>query len=270
MEVLIDSPDPRNQAGEILVRGDNLMLGYYKNPEATQAVMQPDGVGEADAGEEGGNVFAQGCAADYYFTAFAAKDGSKLAGDEAEYKLVNKGKFEKVFQGKGLQARKDFVCYNLFEDEGDGEDEGGTYVGKGLGKDGRAGRAGKEMDVTAFVDGVEDFKGKPVHVRHGEHTYYIVGGVNEGELVGGKLRVAPKAAVGYHDAFGGGGCAGGIVEDGEGLGVFDVVVYVGGSQPVGVFAFEAEELVKVGGFIFIIKETDEVKGREEVLINGVP
>ncbi len=43
MEVRIDSADPANEVGEILVRGMNVMLGYYKNPEATQAVMMEGG-----------------------------------------------------------------------------------------------------------------------------------------------------------------------------------------------------------------------------------
>lgn len=43
MEMRIDSGDPENEVGEILVRGMNTMLGYYKNPEATKAVIQPDG-----------------------------------------------------------------------------------------------------------------------------------------------------------------------------------------------------------------------------------
>ena len=43
MEVKIDSPDPYNEVGEIMVRGENVMLGYYKNEKATDDVLDKDG-----------------------------------------------------------------------------------------------------------------------------------------------------------------------------------------------------------------------------------
>lgn len=43
MEIRVDSPDPANVPGVLSVRGDNVMAGYYNNPEATEAVLGPDG-----------------------------------------------------------------------------------------------------------------------------------------------------------------------------------------------------------------------------------
>ena len=43
MEVTIDSTDPLTQTGEILIRGENVMLGYYKNDKATREVLDSEG-----------------------------------------------------------------------------------------------------------------------------------------------------------------------------------------------------------------------------------
>ena len=63
MEVKIDSPDPANVPGEILARGTNVMLGYYKNEEAPRQTIDNEGwyhTGDLGTMDAYGNVFIKG------------------------------------------------------------------------------------------------------------------------------------------------------------------------------------------------------------------
>ena len=63
MEVKIDSPDPQTHAGEIICRGANMMLGYYKNPEATAQIIDVHGwlhTGDLGTIDEEGYVTVRG------------------------------------------------------------------------------------------------------------------------------------------------------------------------------------------------------------------
>ena len=63
METRIDSPNPATTPGEILARGTNVMLGYYKNPEATKQALDDEGwyhTGDLGTISADGHVFILG------------------------------------------------------------------------------------------------------------------------------------------------------------------------------------------------------------------
>ena len=88
MEVRIDSPDPENIPGEILCRGANVMLGYYKNPEATAETIDKDGwlhTGDLATMDAHGNVTIKGRSKNMLL----GSSGQNIYPEEIEDKLNN-------------------------------------------------------------------------------------------------------------------------------------------------------------------------------------
>lgn len=88
MESRIDSPDPENIPGEICVRGENVMKGYYKNPEATANVLDEDGwlhTGDMGTRNADGTIFIKG----RYKTMILSANGQNIYPEEIESKLNN-------------------------------------------------------------------------------------------------------------------------------------------------------------------------------------
>lgn len=88
MEVRIDSPDPKTHAGEIVCRGMNMMLGYYKNPEATAQIIDANGwlhTGDLGTLDEEGYVTVRGRSKNLLLTS----SGQNIYPEEIESKLNN-------------------------------------------------------------------------------------------------------------------------------------------------------------------------------------
>ena len=87
MEVKIDNPNEAG-IGEILVKGQNVMMGYYKNPEATKAVFTEDGwmrTGDLGRLDKKKNIYIKGRCK----TMFLGASGQNIYPEEIEDKLNN-------------------------------------------------------------------------------------------------------------------------------------------------------------------------------------
>ena len=87
MEARIDSPDPENIPGEIQVKGENVMAGYYKNPEATKETFTEDGwLKTGDSGVlVGRRLFIKG----RIKTMLLGSNGQNIYPEEIEAKINN-------------------------------------------------------------------------------------------------------------------------------------------------------------------------------------
>lgn len=88
LEVKIDSQDPERTAGEILVRGEHVMLGYYKNEKATAQVLDADGwlhTGDMGTMDADGTLYIRGRSK----TMILSGNGQNIYPEEIEDKLNN-------------------------------------------------------------------------------------------------------------------------------------------------------------------------------------
>ena len=88
LDLRIDSPDPEHTAGEIIVKGEHVMLDYYKNEKDTHAVLDPDGwlhTGDMGTVDPDGTLYIRGRSKTMILTG----SGQNIYPEEIEDKLNN-------------------------------------------------------------------------------------------------------------------------------------------------------------------------------------
>jgi long-chain acyl-CoA synthetase len=89
LEVKIDSPDPTKIVGEIILRGENVMVGYYKNPEATAEIIDSEGwmhTGDLGLIDKDGFIFIKGRSK----SLILGSNGKNIYPEEIEATINNK------------------------------------------------------------------------------------------------------------------------------------------------------------------------------------
>ena len=114
MEVKVLSADPANIPGEIVCRGDNVMLGYYKNEEATKEVLDADGwmhTGDLGVIDEEGNVTIKGRSKNMLL----GPSGQNIYPEEIEDKLNNMPYVNESIVIQALDGKLASLIYPDFE-----------------------------------------------------------------------------------------------------------------------------------------------------------
>ena len=114
MEVKILSRDPQNIPGEIICRGDNVMLGYYKNEEATKEVIDADGwlhTGDLGVMDAEGNITIKGRSKNMLL----GPSGQNIYPEEIEDKLNNMPYVNESIVIQALDGKLAALIYPDFE-----------------------------------------------------------------------------------------------------------------------------------------------------------
>jgi long-chain acyl-CoA synthetase len=101
LEVITDSPDPVKIVGEILLRGENAMVGYYKNPEATSEIIDEQGwlhTGDLGLIDHEGFIFIKGRSK----SLILGSNGKNIYPEEIEATINNKN-----YVGESLVVHRD-------------------------------------------------------------------------------------------------------------------------------------------------------------------
>jgi long-chain acyl-CoA synthetase len=119
MVAKIMSSDPQNIPGEILVRGENVMMGYFKNEEATKAVLEPDGwlhTGDMGVMDPDGTIYIKGRCKTMILTG----SGQNIYPEEIEDKLNNMPLVMEslIVERKGVLTALIFPDYDQAKQEG--------------------------------------------------------------------------------------------------------------------------------------------------------
>ena len=114
MEVKILSRDPQNIPGEIVCRGDNVMLGYYKNEEATREVIDEEGwlhTGDLGVMDAEGNITIRGRSKNMLL----GPSGQNIYPEEIEDKLNNMPYVNESIVIQALDGKLAALIYPDFE-----------------------------------------------------------------------------------------------------------------------------------------------------------
>ena len=124
MDAKILSKDPHNIPGEIVVKGENVMMGYYKNEEATKAVLEPDGwlhTGDMGVMDDDGTIYIKGRCKTMILTGA----GQNIYPEEIEDKLNNLPLVMEslIVERKGVLTALIFPDYDQAKQEGLDEEQ---------------------------------------------------------------------------------------------------------------------------------------------------
>ena len=118
VEIKIHNQDPETNIGEIIVRGPNIMSGYYKNPRATEEILLSDGwlkTGDLGYMDEDGYLFIKGRSKNVIIDA----SGENIYPEIIEQQLLQNPYIQQVivFQKNGKLIAKVYPDYDVLEEE---------------------------------------------------------------------------------------------------------------------------------------------------------